>query len=61
MDDLTIWLVTVFNADGTEVERLVRADTRGNALKHVAVINKAGPQNVADVLGSGGKVEVAPC
>ena len=53
----TIYLVTVFNSDGTEKERLVRSKTRGKALAHVAVINKAGPQNVADVLGAGGKIE----
>ena len=57
MDEKTIWLVTVFNADGTEKERLVRAETRGKALAHVAVVNKAGAHNVADVLGKGGKVE----
>ena len=59
MDDLTIWLVTVFNADGTEDERLVSAETRGKALAHVAVVNKASAANVAEVMAKGGKLEEA--
>ena len=59
MDEKTIFLVTVFNADGTEVERLVSAETRAAALKHAAVINKASAADVALVLGKGGKVEEA--
>ena len=59
MDEKTIFLVTVFNADGTEEERLVSAETRSAALKHVAVINKASAANVADVMAKGGKVEEA--
>ena len=58
-NERTIFLVTVFNADGTETERLVNATTRRAALKHAAVINKASAADVALVLGKGGKVEEA--
>ena len=56
-NERTIFLVTVFNADGTETERLVNAETRGKAIAHVAVVNKASAANVADVMAKGGKVE----
>ena len=58
-NERTIFLVTVFNADGTETERLVNAPTRAAGLKHAAVINKASAADVALVLGNGGKVEEA--
>ena len=59
MDEKTIFLATVFNADGTETERLVRATTAHAGRAHCLHICKANAQNVADVLGKGGKIEDA--
>ena len=54
-----IYLITQFDADNAETERLVNAESRSAALKHVARLNKASPADVARVLGAGGKVEEA--
>ncbi len=55
----TLYLLTCFDAEGKESERLVSAETRNAATGHVAKLNKASPQDVARVLGAGGKVEEA--
>ena len=55
----TIFLLTCFDAEGAETERLVFAESRSAGLAHVAKLNKASPADVARVLGAGGKVEEA--
>lgn len=55
----TIFLLTCFDSEGTETERLVEAESRNAGLAHVAKLNKASPADVARVLQAGGKVEQA--
>lgn len=55
----TLFLLTCFDIEGTESERLVEAETRHSAMHHVARLNKASAADVARVLGAGGKVEQA--
>lgn len=55
----TLFLLTCFDADGKETERLVEAETRSKAAQHVLGVNKASAADVARVLGAGGKVEKA--
>lgn len=57
--ETTIYLLTTFDADGKEAERLVESDTRHAAQNHALRINKASAADVARVLGAGGKVEEA--
>ena len=57
MDDKTIFLVIVFNADGTEASRLVSAPTRNAAVAHVLHACKASAEDVWEVTAKGGKVE----
>ena len=59
MDEKTIFLVTVFNADGTESARLVNAPTRNAAVAHVLHACKASAVDVWEVAAKGGKVEEA--
>jgi len=54
-----IYLITCFDAEEEETERLVNAETRNQAVHHVVRINKASAADVARVLGAGGKVEEA--
>ena len=55
----TIYLLTCFDAEGAETERLVEASTRNIAMHHVARLNKASAADVARVFGAGGKIEDA--
>ena len=57
--DNGIYLLTTFDADGKEAERLVNAPTRSKAVQHAVRVNLASAQDVARVLGTGGKVEEA--
>ena len=57
--ELSIFLLTTFDAEGKETERLVSAATRHDATAHAVKINKASAADVARVLGAGGKVEEA--
>lgn len=52
-----IYLITEFNADNKESERLVSAESRSKALGHVVRLNKASPVDVARVMAAGGAVE----
>lgn len=54
-----IYLATYTDASGKETVRLVRAEKRSAAQNHVLHLCKANAQNVADVLGAGGKIEEA--
>ena len=54
-----IYLATYTDAAGKETERLIRAEKRSAAQNHVLHLCKANAQNVADVLGAGGKIEEA--
>jgi hypothetical protein len=54
-----IYLITCFDAEGFETERLVNAESRAAATKHAMRLNKASAADVARVLGAGGKVEEA--
>lgn len=56
---MDIYLLTCFDAEGKESERLVEAETRAKATGHALKLNKASAGDVARVLGSGGKVEQA--
>lgn len=55
----SIYLLTCFDADGKETERLVNAESRNAATHHAMRVNKASAADVARVLGAGGKVEEA--
>lgn len=57
--ELTIYLLTTFDPEGKETERLVEATTRNAAVFHVAKLNKASAGDVARVMAAGGKVEQA--
>jgi len=59
MTDKTIFLLTCFDAEGKETERLVSAESRSAGLAHVAKLNKASPADVARVLQAGGTIEKA--
>ena len=59
MDEQTIWLLTCFDAEGKESERLVSSYRRGEASAHALKVNKASAADVARVLGAGGKIEEA--
>ena len=54
-----IHIVTIYNQDGTETERLVTAPKPTAAMRHCIGVKKASPADVARVLGAGGKVEDA--
>ena len=56
-DENAIFLLTCFDAEGKETERLVEAATRSAAVAHALKVNKASAADVARVLGAGGKVE----
>ena len=55
----TIFLLTCFDAEGKETERLVEATSRHAATGHAVKVNKASAADVARVLGAGGQVEQA--
>ena len=59
MADNTIFLLTCFDADGKETERLVSAATRIKAACHAVRVNKASADDVARVMAAGGTVESA--
>ena len=54
-----IYLITQFDAESVETERLVSAESRSKAQGHVVRLNKASSNDVARVLTNGGKVEQA--
>ena len=55
----TITLATFFDKDGKSVERLIKASSVNAAKKHVFHICKASADDVARVLGAGGRIEEA--
>jgi len=57
--DPAIYLVTHFDAESKETERLVSAESRSKAQNHVVRLNKASAADVARVMAAGGKVEEA--
>lgn len=52
-----LYLVTTFDAEGKETERLVSAEKRSQAVGHVVKLNVASAADVVRVMGKGGKVE----
>ena len=54
-----IYLITQFDADSVETERLVSAESRAAALKHVVRLNKASSNDVARCMAAGASVEEA--
>ena len=56
---MEIYLITQFAQDNTETERLVKAESRSAALKHVVRLNKASADDVARVMAAGEPVEDA--
>ncbi len=59
MADTTIYLLTLTDAEGEETERLVTAEKPTQAMGHAIGVRRAKPEDVARVLGAGGKVEQA--
>jgi hypothetical protein len=57
--ELSIFLLTCFDAEGKETERLVEAESRAAAVNHGLKVNKASAADVARVMGAGGKIEKA--
>lgn len=55
----TLFLLTCFDGEGKETERLVSAWTRHAAHDHAVKVNKASAADVARVLGAGSKIEDA--
>jgi hypothetical protein len=55
--ELSIFLLTTFDAEGKEAERLVKAETAHAARATAVHVCKASATDVARVLGAGGKVE----
>ena len=55
----TLFLLTTFDAEGTEAERIVSAATRNAAVQHAVRVNKASAADVARVLSAGGKLELS--
>ena len=58
-DENAIYLITQFDADSVETERLISAESRAAALKHVVRLNKASAADVARVMAAGASVEEA--
>lgn len=58
-DEKTIYLLVITDTDGQETERLVSAAKPTDAMRHALGVRRANPQDVARVLGAGGKVEQA--
>ena len=56
---MDIYLITQFDAQGKETERLVNADSRSKATAHAVKLNKASAADVARVMAAGGEVEEA--
>lgn len=56
---MDIFLITQFDADSNETERLVKAETRSKAIAHAVKLNKASADDVARVMAAGGAVEDA--
>lgn len=54
-----IYLITQFDAESVETERLVSAESRSKALGHCVRLNKASAAEVARVMAAGGTVEDA--
>lgn len=54
---MDIFLLTCFDAEGKESERLVKAESRSKATAHALKVNKASADDVARVLGAGGAME----
>ena len=55
--ELSIYLLTCYDAEQKETERLVKAAKPTEAMRHAVGVRKASPDDVARVLGAGGKVE----
>ena len=55
----TIFLLTCYDSEGAETERLVTAAKPTQAMRHAIGVRRAKPEDVARVLGAGGKVEDA--
>ena len=58
-NESAIYLITQFDSDNKEGERLVKAESRAAALKHVVRLNKASAQDVARCMAAGASVEEA--
>ncbi len=59
MSDNAIFLLISTDAEGNESERLVSASKPTEAMRHVLGVRRAKPEDVARVMGAGGKIEVA--
>ena len=57
--ELSIYLLTYTDAEGSETLRLVKAAKPTQAMGHAIGVRRAKPEDVARVLGAGGKVEDA--
>jgi len=54
-----IHLLTYTDAEGKETERLIEAAKPSKAMQHAIGVRRAKPEDVARVLGAGGKLEQA--
>ena len=59
MADKNIYLLTCYDAEQKETERLVSASKPTEAMRQAVGVKRASPADVARVLGAGGKVEQA--
>lgn len=59
MSEKTIYLLTITDADGKESERLACASKPSQAMRHAIGVRRAKPEDVARVMGAGGKIEEA--
>ena len=55
--EVSIYLITCYDEDQKETERLIKAAKPTDAMRCVVGVRKAKPEDVARVLGAGGKVE----
>ncbi len=58
-EEKNIYLVVCTDAEGKETERLVSAAKPTEAIGHVVGVRRAKPEDVARVMGAGGKIEEA--
>ena len=55
--DTSIFLLTYTDSEGKTAERLMQAMKPTSAMREVIGVQRAKPEDVARVLGAGGKVE----
>jgi hypothetical protein len=59
MDESFIYLATCYDAAQKETERLIKATKPTKAMRTVVGVRRATPEDVARIIGAGGKIEDA--